>query len=193
MNTDITIRLATTADAQVIANAIMEAVGYEITLDFAGTPERLPLVRQVFTELASMTDSQYSHLNTLIAQNADGQPVGVAIAYDGALLHPLRGRFVETANRILGTDIKEEEMSDETSDDEIYLDTLCVFSPWRRRGIASMLIEATALRHESSGKPLGLLVDKENYTAQALYAKNGLHYVGDRPFAGVMMNHLQRP
>lgn len=188
---EIEIREAVPADASKIAEAIMEAVGREITLDFAGGPERLPLVKEVFTELAQMPDSQYSYRNTLIAETSEGEVAGVAIAYDGALLHQLREKFAEAANRILGMNLVADEMADETSDDEIYLDTLCVFEPWRRKGIASRLIDASSRKHLNTGKPLGLLVDKDNSRARSLYIKNGFRYVDDRPFAGVMMDHMQ--
>lgn len=116
---------------------------------------------------------------------------GVIISYDGALLHPMRERFVEVANEVLGLDIRAEEMHDETSADEIYLDTLCVFEQYRRRGLARKLIQAAVDLHAASGKPVGLLVDYDNPNARALYASIGFRSVGERPFAGVMMEHMQ--
>lgn len=188
-NDNVMIRPATAADAERIAQAIMEAVGDEITIDFAGTRDRLPLVKQVFTELASREDSQYSYLNSLVAE-IDGIAAGIIMAYDGARLHDLRERFVETANRILGYKIKSVEMADETTPDEVYIDTLCVFEPYRRRGIAQRLIKASTEANRKIGKPMGLLVDKANTRARRLYEKCGFRCVGETPFAGVLMDHL---
>lgn len=176
-------------DAPAIATAIMMAVGDEIVNDFAGTPDRIPLVHRVFTELASRTDSQYSYLNTLVARDGD-KTAGLIISYDGADLPRLREAFIETAARILGTDYTGK-LADETSPDEIYLDTLAVFPEWRGHKLAGRLIDAAIMHHASSGKPVGLLVDPPNERAYGLYRRLGFEYVGDRPFAGVMMHHLQ--
>lgn len=170
----------------------MEAVGREITLDFAGSDARLPMVKKVFSDLAAMDDSQYSYRHTLIAEDSAGNVAGVIIAYDGALLHEARRRFIEKANEVLGLHIREEEMVDETSPDEVYIDTLCVFEPYRRRGIARRLIHESTRKNAATGKPMGLLVDKDNSRARSLYESCGFRYVGDRPFAGVMMDHLQQ-
>lgn len=188
-----TIIPARQSDAPLIANGIIEAVGHEIAAEFAGSPERLPLVHQTFTELASREDSQYSYLNTLVALADNGEVAGILVAYDGGRLQQLRKAFIEVANRTLGFDIKEEEMIDETSPDEIYLDSLCVFDKYRRQGLARQLIEATADKFKTSGKPLGLLVDYDNPNARKLYASLGFESQGERPFAGTMMEHMQKP
>ena len=188
---NILIRTGRPNDAGKIAEAIFEAVGEEATSNFAGTPERLPLVKRLFTELAVRDDSQYSYRNALVAETADGEVVGVAISYDGADLHTLRERFFEKADEILGLRMSADNVDDETVPDEIYLDTLCVFEPYRQRGIASRLIKATVERHRGTGKPVGLLVDKNNIKAQKLYEKNGFREVGETPFFGILMNHMQ--
>lgn len=178
--------------APYIADAIMAAVGEEICLDFAGNDAgRLPLVCDTFSRLAAMDDTQYSYRNTLVALAPDGEPAGLIICYDGADLHSLRERFVSVANEILDAGLDSSEMADETSPDEIYLDTLCVFAPYRRQGLAEKLIAAAAARHAASGKPLGLLVDYDNPGARRLYVRCGFESKGERPFAGVMMEHMQ--
>lgn len=186
------IRQAVRGDAPIIARTIIEAVGEEITLGFAGSRERIGLVYKLFTDLAECDDSQYSYLNTLIAETTDGEPVGAIISYDGADLRRLRERFIQKANKILGYDMKAEEMPDEASPDEIYLDSLCVFEPFRGHGIASRLINAAVMSHQSSSKPSGLLVDKDNLRARRLYERLGFTQVGETPFAGTLMDHLQR-
>lgn len=183
---------ASKTDAPYIARAIMEAVGEEIINDFAGTPERVPLVHQLFTRLAEAEDSQYSYLNTLVAKAADGSTAGVIVAYDGADLRRLRLAFYREAENVLGIRF-EEDLPDETSPDEVYLDSLAVFPEHRGMGLATKLIEAAENKYKSRGKPLGLLVDPANERAYKLYRRLGFEKVGIRPFADTMMDHLQRP
>lgn len=183
---------ATAADADFISDAIMTAVGHDLCANMGGGEENLHLVHDIFAALAARTDSQYSYLNTLIAWDAEGKHAGAAISYDGAHLHRLRRPFIDAANRLLHWDITEEDMTDETSPDEIYLDTLMVVPEHRRQGLASALIQAVAEKHRSKAKPIGLLVDYSNPNAKRLYKKMGFKKVGDRPFAGEMMEHMQK-
>lgn len=187
----ISIRPATPADAPCIARGIIMAVGEEIALSLAGSPERRPLIDRLFTELALMDDSQYSYLNSHMAVAADGTVAGIVVAYDGALLHELRRAFTAKAAEVLGLDIDPDKMHDETSPDEVYLDSLAVFPEFRGRGIARRLIACAADKAGTIGKPLGLLCEPENRPAAALYTSLGFTNRGQRPFAGVMMNHMQ--
>lgn len=187
-----TIRPATPEDAPYISRAITMAVGDEITGNFAGSPERIPLVRKTFEELARRDDAQYSYPNAFVATDENGNVAGAVIAYDGAKLHKLRPTFVEVANEILGYNMKDEDFPDETSPDEIYLDTLAVFPEHRHRGLAGRLINAVVEKARSTGKPVGLLVDYDNPGARSLYEKCGFKSVGERPFAHTMMEHMQR-
>lgn len=186
-----TIQAARKEDAPVIAEVVLTAVGDEIRNSFAGTPDRLPLVTYVFTRLAESKDSQYSYTNTLVALAPDGSVAGAIVSYDGARLHQLREAFIRVANEVLGMNLKAEDFEDETSPDEIYLDSLCVFPEHRRHGLAAELIAAAIERHKDSGKPAGLLVDPDNPRARRLYDRLGFKEVGMRPFAGVMMHHMQ--
>lgn len=184
------IRPATVDDAQAIAQAILWGIGSEITENFAGTPERVPLVKQMFANLAAMERTQYSYLNTLVAQAPDGSVAGVLVAYDGAQLYDLRRAFVTEAHKVLGLEVDFSAMGDETSDDEIYLDTLAVFPDHRRQGLARRLIMATIERYKHLGKPVGLLCDPPNINAHRLYEAIGFRTVNQRPFAGVIMDHM---
>lgn len=175
-------------DAPMIARAVMMAVGDEICRDFAGNDHTLEDVEALFTELAAMDDSQYSYLNTLVALDDEGNVAGVCIGYDGALLHQLRERFFEAAKRRLGRDMAG--MADETTPDEYYLDTLAVSPQYRGQKLGGKLLLAQAARGHAKGKPAGLLVDKDNPKAEALYHRLGFESDGERPFAGVVMNHL---
>lgn len=178
-------------DASFIAQAVLGAIGAEHTLHMAGSEDRLPLVEEVFTNLAAMDNSQYSYLNTLIAVTPDGKRAGAIISYDGAKLRYLREAFVNEANRILGWNLNQKDFNDETSPDEVYLDSLMVLPEYRRRGLGTLLIEEAKKKAHEADKPLGLLVDFENPTARRLYAGLGFKSVGIRPFAGKDMEHMQ--
>lgn len=176
-------------DAILIAKSVMAGVGEEICLDFAGENYSMGDVEQLFTELAQRKDSQYSYLNTLVAVNDDGKAMGACISYDGAKLQELRRPFFEAVARLLGRDMTD--IQDETDPSEFYIDTLAVLPEYRRQGIASALLKASIEKAREAGKPAGLLVEKENYRARCLYESLGFKQVGERPFAYVMMDHLQ--
>lgn len=183
---------ATAADAPYISLAIRQAIGDEIFLAMAGSEDRLPLVDKAFENLASGDCAQYSYKNALVARTESGDVGGVVICYDGDRLHTLRQAFVDEANKTLGFNITNEDFTDETTPDENYIDTLCVFEPYRRQGLATKLIDAAERKLGTPGKKLGLLVDPDNPTARALYQKIGFRDDGFRPFASVMMHHMVR-
>ena len=150
-------------------------------------------VEDLFCALAARDDSQYSYRNALVAEEETGKPLGAVVGYDGARLDELRRVFIEEAGKRLGVPFNPVEMGDETSADEFYLDSLAVFPGSRGKGVGGKLLLALAERAHAAGKPAGLLCDKENVRAEALYTRLGFRYVGDRPFAGMLMRHLQLP
>ena len=177
-------------DAPEIAKAVVSAIGEEIAEKFAGSPDRLPLVYEMFERLAARDDSQYSYRNALVALDPDRQVAGVIVSYDGEELHYLRKAFISVAHQVLGLEIDEAEMVDETSPDEIYIDSLCVFPPYRGKGLGARLINAVVESAAEKGKPVGLLVDYDNPKARKLYASVGFESNGHRPFALVEMEHM---
>lgn len=207
MEREIRIEAARVTDARAIARGIMMAVGEEICRDFAGEGKTMEDVERVFTELAGREGTQYSYRNAVVARVVsgaeaasegsdeggcngilDGDVVGVAVAYDGSMLKPWREAFFEVAERVVG--YRRERMTgDETNADEFYLDTLAVAPGWRGCGLGRKLIMEQAGR---ATKPMGLLVEKENRSAQRLYRACGFRGVGERPFAGVSMYHWVR-
>lgn len=184
----ITIRPANIDDAPLIGWGLCEAIGSEI-VEALGVYTSKNEVKEFFTDLAKLSNSQYSWKNALIAE-VDNTPAGVAVAYDGSKLAMLREAFMHHATEKLKLNFQN--VQDETDNTEFYLDTLAVKPEFRGLGIASKLIVATAKRAEQIGKPLGLLVDDDNVKAQALYKKNGFVTKGRRPFAGVEMSHMQK-
>lgn len=183
---DFRIEKATEHDAQLIARAVAMALGIDIDAD----DDRSKKARQIFGTLALRTDSQYSYLNTLKAVAADGTIAGMLVNYDGALLHALREAFFETVETITGKSLRGM-MSDETDPGEWYLDSLAVWPEYRHCGIGRALLKAGIVNAAAAGKPAGLLVDKENAGARKMYEAMGFMKVGDRPFAGIMMDHMR--
>lgn len=172
------------------------AIGEEITRNLAGKNHTPADVEALFASLAARPDTQYSYLNTLVALDDDGCPMGCIVSYDGAALDDMRRIFFDEALRRLDLDFGSDpdSIDPETTPDEFYLDTLAVFEPYRGRGIARQLIAAAARRAaEISGKPVGLLVDKTNHRARRLYDSIGFVFRDERPFAGEVMDHLQLP
>lgn len=185
---------ATPQHASLIADAILEAVGPEITDSLAGDKNSVKDIHDLFQRLAERDDTQYSYVNTRVAISDDGTPMGVCICYDGADLNQLRRPFFHEANSTLGWNMSDEEIDalpGETEPGEVYLDTLMVLPIFRGKGVAKTLIADAALKAERIGKPLGLLCDMDNTRAHRLYESVGLKDVGLKPFAGHTMYHMQ--
>lgn len=174
-----------------IAQAILLAIGDELVDHLAGCDHNAADVRDLFRSLAERTDSQYSYKNSFIAVNEDGTVLGVVICYDGALLHYLRNAFFEAAKDKIGLVI-DGTPDDETGPEEVYLDSLAVFPEYRGKGIAKKLINEVGEKARQLGKPLGLLCSSHNSNARKLYDSMGFKYIGKRPFAGEMMDHLMK-
>ena len=130
------------------------------------------------TDLVERTDSQYSYLNTLVALSDSDELAGISVSYDGASLLRLRKPFIEEAFRRFGMD--HSNMSPETSEGELYLDSLCVDANFRHRGVATALLKASIDKARRLKLPkVGLLVDKGNPKAERLYREVGFEYVND--------------
>ena len=178
MNTSFNIRPATPADAESIALAVCMAVGYDAT----------HALYPVFLELARMEQSQYSYLNTLVAE-VDGAVVGALVGYDGACLKELREPIFPLLKQHLGEVIN---IEDETEAGEFYLDSLGVVPEYRGHGIGRALIEAMRNRAFAEGyERVGLIVDVDNSSAERLYTSLGFRRVGNKRFLGHAMHHLQ--
>lgn len=185
------IRNARIEDSAFLAETVMNAVGIEACVEFAGGVDKLHRVRTLFANLAQRSDSQYSYKNSLIAENDNSEVVGALIAYDGAQMHYLRQAFVEETKKCLNIELVEADMDNETSDDEIYLDSLFVLPQFRHQGVASLLIKSTIEKFKHLRKPYGLITEPSNHNAIKLYETLGFRPVGLRKFIGIEMIHFQ--
>ena len=183
---------ASETHAPYIGRVVTMAIGHDLAAELAGPNHTVGDVERLFTSLAKMQESQYSFQNTLIAVDEENNVMGCVVSYDGANLHQLRRAFITEAKIAIGLELPSEP-DDETDPEEYYLDSLAVFPEYRGQGIAHRLIKAARERAAQLGKPLGLLVSKTNSRARKLYESLGFHPIGERPFAGELMDHLQTP
>lgn len=189
------IRAAAPEDAEFLADTVMGALGEELCIGLAEGSDNLPTVKKLFTNLAALDNSQYSYVNSFIAEDDKGNRAGAVIAYDGAKLHNLRTAFINEAVKLLGWNVSAEDVEnwgDEASPDEVYIDSIFVSPRYRKTGIASALIKHVEKEYKSTGKPLGLLVESENKVARAVYESLGFKEVDISRFFSVPMIHMQK-
>ena len=191
-----TITKATPAHAADIAQLIMTAMTEDCCQFLAGKDHTLDDFYQMMVKLVLMDDSQYSWRNAFVAVDDEAAPddiehapvAGAIVGYDGKDLHRLRRRFQEVA--IADWQMDYSNMDDETAEGEFYLDSLAVYPHYRKRGIASQLLNRFINHAASLGLPAALLVDKGNPSAERLYTSLGFEYCNDATWGGHAMRHL---
>ena len=180
----VNIRDAKKSDAPIIAQAVAMAIGDEKAVKNYCGEDYISLLIQIVEH----ENSQYSYLNTLIAE-INNTPVGVVIGYDGAKLHKLRATTFSIIHNELG---RTPSIPDETQAGEFYLDTIAVLPEYRGTGIGRQLITAIRDKAFSQGHShVGLIVDFDNPRAEALYTSLGFARVGTKIFLGHKMWHMQ--
>lgn len=172
------------ADADAIARAVVMAIGPELSRKYAAEAGSVEEVTGIFARVAALDVSQYSYVNALKAVDQDGRAMGIVVAYDGGELARLRRAFLDEVG------LREGDIPDETEPGEYYIDTLAVFPEHRGRGVGRRLLEAAVDDGRRAGLRPGLLVEKGNDRARRLYESAGFGQVGEREFAGELMDHL---
>lgn len=185
----ITIELAKKEQDETIASFIMEAMTHECCQWFIGPEARLEDFHLMMTDLVKRDDSQYSYLNTLVAVNEHNEVVGACVSYDGGELKERRETFISCVKERFGRDFSN--MPAESSEGELYIDSLCTNVNYRGKGIATKLLNATIEKAKGMGLPAGLLVDVGNPRAERLYTALGFEFVNENEWGGHKMRHLQ--
>ena len=179
-----------------IARLIISAMTDDCCQFLVGPGHTLEDFHNTMLRLVLMDDSQYSWRNAFVAVDDEASPddlehapvAGAIVGYDGKDLHRLRRRFQEAAMADWQMDYSN--MDDETAEGEFYLDSLAVYPPYRKRGIASQLLNRFIEHAASLGLPAALLVDKGNPSAERLYTSLGFEYCNDATWGGHAMRHL---
>ena len=178
----ITTRKATAADARFIAENVLRALHIE------ETDERHI---EHLAGISSREDTLYSWRNATIAL-CDGVPAGLMVAYDGARYRQMRDITFPMIRMYVGDDYYK--MDDEACAGEYYLDSLAVLPEYRRRGVASALIQEMFRQRDEAGIPLATIaVDPDNYTAYRLYTRNGFRPEGRINVFGTNYDRLVCP
>lgn len=184
---DMATRPAGIADSALIADTVMEAFGDEMCRRLCcGAPRER--IRELFRELASQPDTQYSYRNTLIC-TVDGIAVGAICGYDGSRLDELRRPVLEALERRFGA--LPYPIGDETRAGEFYLDSIGVDPLYRGCGAGERLLrDMTAKARQEGAGVVALLVDSGNPSAERLYRRIGFRRSGTRQLLGHTMYHL---
>ena len=178
----ITTRKATAADARFIAENVLRALHIE------ETDERHI---EHLAGISSREDTLYSWRNATIAL-CDGVPAGLMVAYDGARYRQMRDITFTMIRMYVGDDYYK--MDDEACAGEYYLDSLAVLPEYRRRGVASALIQEMFRQRDEADIPLATIaVDPDNYTAYRLYTRNGFRPEGRINVFGTNYDRLVCP
>lgn len=165
------IREARKSDAKKIAELI-----YIIWNDM-----ELPLVQNNDTKTVlevieqSITDSQYrNHYSHIHVYEVDGEVAGFVNCYRGSDEQLLEDNWknidFESAFELEGTPLPEREAEDE----DLYLESIAVFSKFRGQGIASKLIDYTStIARNKDENTVALICEDNNIGAFSLYKKIG--------------------
>jgi ribosomal protein S18 acetylase RimI-like enzyme len=179
------IRQALPTDAPMLSRLVMLAMGDLAAKFVNGKPGEAAVLFEFF---AGQAQNQYSYENALVWEDEAGV-CGMITGYDGANLAKLRTPFVQY---IKATYQFEMEVEDETQAGEYYIDCLSVLPNQQGKGIGKKLIRALTERAASLGYfTTGLLVNKTNPKAKAMYASVGFKKVDERNFMGDVYEHLQ--
>ena len=182
MDSVITLRKATRADSRFIAENVLRALHIEET-----DPRHIDHLATI----SSREDTLYSWRNSTIALY-DGQPAGLMVAYDGARYRRMRDITFPMIRMYVGDDYNQ--MDDEATPGEYYLDSLAILPQFRRKGIATALIKEMFRLQNAAGIPLATIaVDPENDEAYRLYTANGFHHDGHISVFGTTYHRLVCP
>ena len=164
----ITIRKATSNDIYFLSELINIAANAKWQDDYR---------KKVAEEVCLKEDVTYSWKNGLIASTEDGEPVGGVFAYKGIVYDMYFEKTIHAFSRLYAPrelPCEKERFDRETNTQEFHFESLAVLPQYRRRGIATALINEVKKLYEASDcERLTLAVETDNPAAIKLYQKLG--------------------
>ena len=188
---DLSIRSATEADCDMIADAIAQSSGGYAQLGWhekRGDYPGLDLL-QIGARLYAMDKEPFTWRNCVVAQGE--QPLGVMLAYaiDADYQSAEPDSLSQDGGKVKSKD--KEENEGKSTDvyypvkmevaNSWYICGMTVFEPWRGRGIGSRLLEFAAQQARQKGYPqLSLIAFEQNQGSVRLYLRNGFTVIQRR-------------
>lgn len=174
-----TLRQATKEDAPFIALVVIEALGEDIMerahAGNIGDEERRKL--ELVAGVIRRDDTLYSWRHTLVAEDADGTPLGAMVAYPGDNYVAMRARTFALLAGLITFDV--DTMDAETVPGEYYLDSLAVSPAARGKGVGKQLLCAARDNAFALSRPAILACAPDNTNAKALYEAMGFSHEGE--------------
>lgn len=182
---DVSIRQAKIEDSVVVAPLIIEAID-NIAKRLTGESEWGKVEEELRT-LFKREDNRHSYLYTYVAE-LSGKVVGIIVLYPGDKAQALDqnlSKWLENKG-VMNTEIDVEAL-----DDELYIDTVCIDSTFRGKGIGSKLFaHAEIVGKEKGYKKLSLNVETKKEDALRLYTRLGYNIVSPWTIIGEPFHHM---
>ncbi|ULT23231.1 GNAT family N-acetyltransferase [Sphingobacterium sp. E70] len=141
-----------------------------------------------FNRSFQQTGNLYSHENTFVAVDPEGNVMGSLTGYNGDHFIALRQPILELIQKQYANDLIPEP---ETVGQEFYIDSVAVSTAARGQGVGTELLKH-AIKHAKNEdfKQIGLLVDLDNPNAKKLYERLGFTLGNKMPFVGGEYYHM---
>lgn len=168
---DLIIRQATPNDADFIARTVMTAMDMKLKPgDSEWNKQRIKIFESLI-ECAKMEKSLYSYNNTIIAE-VNGETAGALISYPGVSYRGFRVHTFAKMYEDTGIDLTFNPF--ETKEGEYYFDCMMVHMKYRRKGIATRLLEEGYKKATDLGyNNVHLLAKVKNTKLCSFYFKQG--------------------
>jgi len=164
----ITMRQAQPQDAHAVVPLIMDAIG-DIANRLTGEQTEEAVKREL-SNLFKREDNRHSYLNTYVAIE-DEHVLGILVYYNGEQAIEMDANLVKWLKAKNAPSII---IDQEAHEDEYYIDTVCVTSEARGKGIGTLLLQyAEELTKQRGFKKLSLNVETQKENARRLYERLG--------------------
>lgn len=182
---ELKIRKAQPADAAIVAPLVIDAIG-DIAKRMTGETEDNK-VEQGLCELFKRDDNRHSYLYTFVAE-LNGEIAGIMVLYSGEAA-PMLDRNLSAW--LLAKGATNVEVDAESLPDELYIDTVCIDTKFRGRGIGTQLLNyAEEVAKQTGIKKLSLNVETQKEPAIRLYERLGYKIISPWTIIGEPFHHL---